>query len=206
MTQQASQPNNALVTLLAQWQDKLREGTSEYALIRALQAKPLAFFSEQAMRDPLLLFQTHFALYNALYQLKDIWLESQQGLLEIHGTRIHLRAYQPQDPALTHADPLRTYYLDWSNFDTTAKHDVEELLDTFWSRMTGEEAVTRLDRQRIDEAMAVLDIASDMHLSKALLKRQYRKRLHDCHPDKGGRAEDTRNVVSAYSVLLPLSS
>ncbi len=202
MTQKASQPNNALVTLLAQWQDILREGTSEYELIRALQAKPLAFFSEQAMRDPLLLFQTHFTLYNALYQLKDIWLESQQGLLEIHGTRIHLHAYQPQDPALTHADPLRTYYLDWKNFDTTSKQDVEDLLDTFWTRMTGEDAASQSNQQRIDEAMAILDIAGDTHLSKAVLKRQYRKCLHDCHPDKGGRAEDTRNVVNAYSVLL----
>ena len=202
MTQEASQPNNALVTLLAQWQDMLREGTSEYELIRALQAKPLAFFSEQAMRDPLLLFQTHFALYNALYQLKDLWLESQQGLLEIHGTRIHLRPYQSQDPALTLADPLRIYYLNWENFDTTSKQDVEELLDAFWTRMTGENAVTQSDRQRIDEAMEVLDIAADTHLSKVVLKRQYRKCLHDCHPDKGGRAEDTRKVVSAYSILL----
>ena len=202
MTEEALSPNHALVTLLTQWQDTLREGTSEYDLIRALQAPPLAFFSEQAMRDPLLLFQTHFALYNALYQLRDYWLASEQGLLEITGTRIHLHAYTPQPPGLTSADPLREYYLNWNNFDKTGKQDVEAMLDAFWTRMAGGPSADNKSPENVSRARATLGIGDDLNLTRGLLKRQYRKRLHECHPDKGGRAEDTMQIVSAYTLLI----
>lgn len=201
MTEDIS-PNQALVTLLTQWQEMLREGTSEYELIRVLQAPPLAFFSEQAMRDPLLLFQTHFALYNALYQLRDDWLANQQGLLEITGTRIHLHDYEPQAPGLTSADPLREYYLNWNNFDKTGKQDVEAMLDAFWTRMATGPSADYASPEKVSRARATLDIGDDLNLTRELIKRQYRKRLHECHPDKGGRAEDTRQIVSAYMLLI----
>lgn len=201
MRAQPTQPVSPLVAILADWQEWFREGTTEYDVIARLQRPPLAFFPADALRDPLTLFQTHFALYNALYQLRDSWWQQQVGELDIAGTRIVLRPYTAGEAALITPDPLREFYLDWSHFDQTGKADVEALLDSFWRSMAGEHSGSEADAAAVAQAKQQLALPAEAAFDMATLKRHYRKRLHACHPDKGGSAADTKAVVSAYTLL-----
>ncbi|MCU7554754.1 molecular chaperone DnaJ [Alteromonas sp. ASW11-19] len=201
MTAEPTQPVSPLIAILADWQDWFRDGTTEYDVIARLQRPPLEFFPSDALRDPLRLFQTHFALYNALYQLRDEWWQQQTGELDIAGTRIVLKPYTAGEAGLLKPDPLRAFYLDWSHFDQTGEADVEALLDSFWRNMAGERTANSVGAESVAQAKQQLALPEDEVLSLVELKRQYRKRLHVCHPDKGGSAAETKAIVSAYSVL-----
>ena len=68
-TQQA----DLLFDVLSTQKALFREGLSEYALIELLKKVPYQFFDEDALRDPLVLFKTHFVLFHVLYKLKHYW-------------------------------------------------------------------------------------------------------------------------------------
>ena len=94
--------NTSLVTLLEDslllLKPTLTLGISEFDLIALLKRPPYSLFDEDALRDPLMLFQTHFLVFHALYKLQIKWRESGEGRLDIHTTKILLRDdIQPQN-------------------------------------------------------------------------------------------------------------
>lgn len=227
-----------LVDILSTMVSMFEEGVSEYALISMLKKPPYAVFDEEALRDPLVLFKTHFILFNALYQLRSIWLKNGVGKLDIHTLNIRLDSDADVDvgaaapkqelapePTLASEDEsattinahkvgphdaLASYYLDWNNFEQTDEESVEALLASFWTTM-GKAQYASFNDGDIEAAHRILGLTwpcaalprkeHDAYSLKEI-KKHYRKKLQQLHPDKGGSREQAQQVISAYQLLV----
>ncbi|GAA6204242.1 DNA-J related domain-containing protein [Thalassotalea sp. SU-HH00458] len=168
-------------------------------MLLVLQKQPYQIFSNDGMQDPLILFQRHFILFNALYQLKDRWHQEQSACLDIVVTHIRYLPFIAGQEGLIQADNLRAYYLDWQNFTDTKKEDVEELIESFWQLMDGEHSSSTLSQTSIENAFKCLLIKDSDDFKQ--VKIQYRKLLHQHHPDKGGDTQKSQEIKAAYAIL-----
>lgn len=184
----------ALLTILPQ-----QPRISEFELLKILQQPPYKLFDRDALGDLLLLFQTHFVLFNALYQLKDHWYQQQSYCLEIVLTHIRLLPYHPGEAGLMQSDKLREYYLDWQNFSGTGTDDVTALIDNFWRRIQGDVAKGNINPREVQQAYQTLGL--EQGSSFAFVKRRYRKQLYQDHPDKGGDTAQAQVIEQAYRLL-----
>ncbi|AWL12351.1 hypothetical protein HMF8227_01881 [Saliniradius amylolyticus] len=173
------------------------EGIKEYDLINLLkQPEQGVFEPELDFGDPLVLFQTHFILFHQLYMLRDQLLAEQSGDLSIHTTHIALKEYQPGQAGITETDRLRAYYLDLSELEKTGVNDVEQLLNGFWQNMDA----CLSDEERLT---ALSELGLDADASEQSIKRQYRKLMHQYHPDKhGGSLSKSQSLTAAYRKLI----
>ncbi|MEI8644050.1 DNA-J related domain-containing protein [Pseudoalteromonas sp. Hal040] len=78
------------------------------------------------------LFKRNFLVMNGLYQLQTQLAPEQQ--LQIASLHIELVSKQTGNALESH-DPLRDYYLDWQNFDTSSE-EIDALLTDFWQRFS----------------------------------------------------------------------
>lgn len=183
------------------------DGLSEYELLTLL-AKQLPFFagSDRDHQD-LGLFRRHFLLFHCLYLLEQAYRASQTGLLTISALEIRLLAYPSEGEAeseeenqpptrITAADPVRDYYLDISQLQSTGKGEVDELLGRFWL------ALARHDAR--DEALALLGLSDPV--DEDTIRKRYRQQVMQHHPDRGGDTTRIQQLNAAISNLLPKSS
>ncbi len=190
-----------LTEILHSFQPAFRDGISEFELISKLKAKPFELFDEDALREPLVLFQTHFVLFHALYLLREEWRQEKVGNLTISALKIHLEAFVEHDAALLETDPIAEYYLDWQNLAKTDEAGVEDLLNQFWQKMGGMKSNKAHSAEEIAEALGHMQLEAIEGLELDELKRQYRKLQHTYHPDKGGTAEQAQLILAAYTTL-----
>ncbi|GAC30757.1 DNA-J related domain-containing protein [Brumicola pallidula] len=190
-----------LQEILNTFQSQFTAGISEFELITLLKQPPYSLFDEDALRDPLTLFQTHFVLFHSLYHLRNEWREQKVGELDIRATQIKLAPILSFDAGLQASDPLADYYLDWTNLSATDQAGVNDLLNSFWQKMAGVDGNHYFSQEAVNEAILTLQITSIECLSLAQLKQQYRKLQHAKHPDKGGSVEDSQQVLQAYTTL-----
>ena len=216
-----------LVDTLSTQKPLFQRGVSEYELIEILKKAPYHFFDDASLREPLMLFKTHFIVFHALYQLKRSWIEQGEGVLDIHTLNIKLnqesahsdhnsahseknsthgdnykdKESQDKVGAITEADALAEYYLDWGNFEKADRKSVDALLNAFWHRMASGNAHT-FEQEDIADAHALLGLPQDEHVSLSVLKRVYKKALQLVHPDKGGTQQEAQDVIQAYQLLL----
>lgn len=198
-----------LLDILSTQKAEFEEGMTEYALISQLKSPPYQLFNENALRDSLALFNTHFILFHALYLLRNLWRDTSVGELDIHTTRIVLRPLKTSSQCdcgtnattLDKSDPLADYYLNWQNLVSTGEADVEALLNGFWQRMMGAEPAFD-SKESIVQCHALLNLDESVPITLPTLKRHYKKQLATVHPDKGGSHEAAQNVISAYQTLL----
>ncbi|MEL7288217.1 MAG: DNA-J related domain-containing protein [Pseudomonadota bacterium] len=209
-----------LVDTLSTQKPLFQRGVSEYELIEILKKAPYHFFDDASLREPLMLFKTHFIVFHALYQLKRRWIEQGEGVLDIHTLNIKLnqesahsdknsthgdnykdKESQDKVGAITEADALAEYYLDWGNFEKADRKSVDALLNAFWHRMASGNAHT-VEQEDIADAHALLGLPQDEHVSLSVLKRVYKKALQLVHPDKGGTQQEAQDVIHAYQLLL----
>ena len=216
-----------LVDTLSTQKPLFQRGVSEYELIEILKKAPYHFFDDASLREPLMLFKTHFIVFHALYQLKRSWIEQGEGVLDIHTLNIKLnqesahsdnnsahsdknsthgdnykdKESQDKVGAITEADALAEYYLDWGNFEKADRKSVDALLNAFWHRMASGNAHT-FEQEDIADAHALLGLPQDEHVSLSVLKRVYKKALQLVHPDKGGMQQEAQDVIHAYQLLL----
>jgi hypothetical protein len=216
-----------LVDTLSTQKPLFQRGVSEYELIEILKKAPYHFFDDASLREPLMLFKTHFIVFHALYQLKRSWIEQGEGVLDIHTLNIKLnqesahsdhnsahsdknsthgdnykdKESQDKVGAITEADALAEYYLDWGNFEKADRKSVDALLNAFWHRMASGNAHT-FEQEDIADAHALLGLPQDEHVSLSVLKRVYKKALQLVHPDKGGTQQEAQDVIHAYQLLL----
>lgn len=189
-----------LIDLLTVILDDNREGITEHELLKLLQQEPYEFFSEDALRDPLILFQTHFLLFHCLYILKQRWHLSQQAKLEISALKIIKQPYAldydtgVSAKPLAMSDPLAQYYLDWSHFSKTGSEEVEELLNSFWRKV-----FTPQDDESIQQSLTIMEI--DNPIPTVQLKVQYRRLAQLHHPDRGGDSEHFKKICQAFQQL-----
>jgi hypothetical protein len=214
-----------LVDTLSTQKPLFQRGVSEYELIEILKKAPYRFFDDASLREPLMLFKTHFIVFHALYQLKRSWIEQGEGVLDIHTLNIKLnqesahsdknsahsdknsthgdndKESQDKVGAIIEADALAEYYLDWGNFEKADRKSVDALLNAFWQRMASGNAHT-FEQEDIADAHALLGLPQDEHVSLSVLKRVYKKALQLVHPDKGGTQQEAQDVIHAYQLLL----
>lgn len=146
--------------------------------------------------DPqLVLFQNHFLIMNALYQLQDK-LRVDGLHLFISPLKISLKPLIHQDSGALSEDhtnsSLRKYYLDWDNFVETSSDDVDALLNGFWLKFSG--------RDKRQQALTCLGLATNS--SEKDIRSAYRVLAAKYHPDKGGDIAQFIKVREAYELLL----
>lgn len=182
------------------------EGFSEHKLLTLLQQPPHAFFATDALRDPLLLFQSHFLLFHCLYLLRNRWQKTHHAQLEIsvlNIKKINIDAANPlknhptndhskQQTQISHADPMAHYYLDWSHFSNTSSDDVDELLNSFWKKVW-------VPQDDIQQALMIMELEAPIPLPE--LKQQYRRLAQRFHPDKGGDSVHFKKICQAFHQL-----
>ncbi|VAX11724.1 hypothetical protein MNBD_GAMMA25-2141 [hydrothermal vent metagenome] len=167
------------------------EGISEHALIKRLQTADKTTLPHGKLHDPLALFQIHFILFHALYQLRDKLWEQQKEQLEIKPQLIKLCPYHAGSRALSHNDPLRIYYLDLNNLETTDEEEVAELLANFWRRLhNGDGRRTALNE------LGLCDPVDDK-----TIKQTWRQLVMQHHPDRGGDKTRLQIINSAMDWL-----
>ncbi len=169
-------------------------GLSEYQLIQALKSGHCTHIPNLPLLDKLVLFRTHFLIFNALYQLRErLWAE-QRGHLLISPLCIQLQPYRVGSGELSEHDALRDYYLDLDNLRDTGEEDVERLLVSFWTRMQGGE-----EKQAALELFELSD--SQQPLSLGAIKHRYRQLVSQHHPDRGGNTERLQSINKAMEIL-----
>ncbi|MCY1544367.1 DNA-J related protein [compost metagenome] len=171
------------------------EGLSEYQLIQALKARHSTHIPHLELTDRLVLFRTHFLVFNALYRLRDRLNGEALAQLAISPLCVQLLPYEAgTTAALSELDPLRDYYLDLKNLRETTEEDVERLLASFWTRMQGSE-----------EKLAALELFGlhdgSQPLSLALIKQRYRQLVSLHHPDRGGSTSRLQSINKAMEIL-----
>ncbi|MCY1283988.1 DNA-J related protein [compost metagenome] len=169
-------------------------GCSEHQLIQRLKARHSTHVPHLPLTDKLVLFRTHFLVFNALYRLRDRLWGEQAAHLEISPLHIRLLPYQAGERALSEHDPLRDYYLDMTHLRDTREEDVEKLLTSFWTRMQGgEEKRAALELLGLDGGVQRLDLA--------VIKRRYRQLVSEHHPDRGGSTTRLQSLNLAMEIL-----
>jgi hypothetical protein len=190
-----------LLDILALLLEETPQGFSEHQLLSLLQQPPHTFFARDAMRDPLILFQSHFLLFHCLYLLRKTWRAKQYANIEISALNIQKTAFNishaenntiQNKPTLS--DPLAQYYLDWSQFSSTTSNDVDELLNGFWKKMQRPQ-----QQEDIQQALILMELESPIPLPQ--LKVQYRRLAQRHHPDKGGDSEHFKKICQAFHQL-----
>ena len=169
-------------------------GLGEYQLIQQLQACQRQYLPDLPLSDPLVLFRTHFMLFNALYRLRDHLWATQSGSLQISALHIQLLPYQPGSHELAEHDPLRDYYLDLSQLEQTRAQDVTRLLQSFWTRLHSAD-----DKQAALELFELSENSTPPDLSA--IKHRYRQLVSQHHPDRGGSTERLQSINKAMEVL-----
>lgn len=174
------------------------EGITEYLIIKSLEEH--IGFDDIAEDDQLALFQKHFMVMNALYQLQKNLMADEKLFLDISPLKIQLILNNDSSDnkhlAASNNAKLSEYYLDWSHFENTDKPAVEKLLDNFW------ELYNNAD-QRL-EALLVLELEENA-CSKTINQR-YRKLAAIHHPDKGGDQATFIRIRQAYEILICCSA
>lgn len=170
------------------------EGCSEYLLIQQLKARHSTHIPHLSLADKLVLFRTHFLLFNALYRLRERLWHQQEAHLLINPLCLQLLPYQTGCNALSEHDPLRDYYLDSHHLQDTDERDVEKLLTSFWKRMQGgDEKLAALQLFELENAHQPLDLAA--------IKYRYRQLVSQHHPDRGGSHQRLQSLNLAMEVL-----
>jgi hypothetical protein len=181
------------------------EGCSEYELIQQLKAHHSAHIPNLPLLDKLVLFRTHFLVFNALYRLRDqLWAEASHTL-HISALRVQLEPYVAGSSGVAESDPLRAYYLDMTNLRDTGEQDVERLLESFWTRMRGDrrhESSFGADPEQTRAALELFELdQAGPSLDLDTIKRRYRQLVSIHHPDRGGSTARLQSINLAMEIL-----
>ncbi len=181
------------------------EGCSEYQLIQQLKARHSTHIPNLPLLDKLVLFRTHFLVFNALYRLRDqLWGENSYNL-QISPLCVQLQPYVAGTSGVVENDPLREYYLDMTNLRDTDEEEVERLLASFWSRMRGDFVDGRSDSWDPEQKRAALELfeldQEATSLSLHTIKRRYRQLVSIHHPDRGGSTARIQSINLAMEIL-----
>jgi len=181
------------------------EGCSEYQLIQQLKARHSTHIPNLPLFDKLVLFRTHFLVFNALYRLRDqLWGERHHSL-QISPLCVQLQPYIAGACGVAENDPLRDYYLDMTNLRDTDEGEVERLLASFWSRMRGDhvgEQSEAFDPEQKRAALELFELDQEAaSLSLHTIKRRYRQLVSIHHPDRGGSTARIQSINLAMEIL-----
>jgi len=168
-------------------------GISEYELMQHLaEHEAYSGFADEAQ---LALFQKHFMIMNALYELQHQLWQDEQLCLDISPLKIQILipAESPgsSELALSNAEELSKYYRDWQNFESMTEEQVAILLGNFWTRF--------VSLAKREAAFEILELEPDA--ARQQITESYRRLAVKHHPDKGGDKEMFIKIRQAYEIL-----
>jgi DnaJ-domain-containing protein 1 len=167
------------------------DGLGEYELLKRLRADGVEGFGMELFSDSLTLFRGHFRLFHALYQLREDLVADELGMLEVSPLFIRLGPWHPQQTsAIDQHDPMRDYYLEIANLETS-REEVERMLGAFWSGFHA--------RQRRLAALDLLGLEDPVDDKEILTT--YRRLAMKHHPDRGGDGDRFKEIKSAMEML-----
>lgn len=173
------------------------QGTSEYELIQYLKKRQISLngHSHWDLSQPQSLFDSHFEVMHALYQLRDLWRQSKKAELMITPLQIWMAPYQALTPTsgIAPQDKLREFYLDRSNQTEVTAESIEALIQQFMSQAAA--------ASEIDHALEVLGFPASSSPNWTSIKKRYRALLSEVHPDKGGDHQKASKANQAYHIL-----
>lgn len=144
------------------------------------------------------LFKRNFLIMNGLYQLQALLLPEQW--LQVHAMDIRLMEHTPDDVNLIfEADvALRSYYLDWSHFETSAD-SIDRLFASFWRRY---DKHIGQSQSMLDKTLALQIFELENNATDHDIRRQWRKLALQWHPDREeGNAQEFNKICQAWKTL-----
>ncbi|MDF2185058.1 DNA-J related domain-containing protein [Grimontia hollisae] len=147
------------------------------------------------------LFKRNFLIMNALYQLQEMLLPQQWLQVESMDIRLMWRGAGTGfvQHEVDRDDPLREYYMDWTNYDAQLE-DVRELLSSFWKRY--QQHVGHCAEATVERRNALAALGLSEHASESEIRRQWRKMALKWHPDRPeGDAAIFRTMCEAWQSL-----
>lgn len=138
-------------------------------------------------------FRKNFWLMNALYQLQDQLLE-EDVFLSIGQVSVNLApggavSYQYLSDHSDHK--LKSYYLDWNNYQDATIDEVDRLISSFWEMYSSND--------KKSDALLVLGLEAGSDWNE--VQQRYRELASQHHPDKGGDSAKFIEVREAYEIL-----
>ncbi|PLY14720.1 MAG: molecular chaperone DnaJ [Sedimenticola sp.] len=167
------------------------QGLSEFDLLKRLQVELQQGFPADLFKESHAMFQAHFLLFHALYQLDEALAHSSGEGVAIDVLNICLRPAAGANGLPVCSDPLRDYYTNLDNLHQTSADEVEDLLGQFWVRYFANE--------RRSQALEVLGLVDPV--SPDEITRRYRQLAMQHHPDRGGEGEQFTQLQEAMSLL-----
>ncbi|WP_377112999.1 DNA-J related domain-containing protein [Pseudoalteromonas sp. M58] len=143
------------------------------------------------------LFKRNFLIMNALYQLQQQVMPKQQLLIK----SLHIELVSdPRQNQLHPNDPLRDYYLNWQNFETSTA-EINALLDSFWQRFSKpKQHEAPLSAKQHQQLIARWQLVQPITLKT--LQKRWRQLAVQHHPDKqGGDNEVFKQLKMEYEQL-----
>ncbi len=171
-------------------------GLSELELIRALQSDRWQLIEPVSFNDPTALYPVHFLLFHSLYRLQTELAQTGEALM-ISPLRLCIfdTGSGSTQPLPAEEDPLRRYYLDLSRYFLSG-HDIQCMMERFLAGV----ALASSSPEEVQEAAQVLGFEAPPADFRPV-KQQFRRRVMQAHPDRGGRTEDIQELNRAFSVL-----
>ncbi|GGC74121.1 DNA-J related domain-containing protein [Marinobacter halophilus] len=172
------------------------KGLSELELIKSLQKEPWELIGAVNFHTPDQLYPVHFLLFHVLYTLRDQLATSGEAL-SISPLRMII---SPQPTVACNGlpgaeDKLRAFYLDLSQYHLSDAA-IQRMMDDFWNGQTR----SRPPLPVVSEAAMALGFPV-LPEQFAPVKQQFRKRVMQAHPDRGGDTETIQKLNEAFSVL-----
>lgn len=148
-----------------------------------------------AQRD---LFKRNFLIMNALYQLQQQVSPKQQ--LVIKSLHIEL-CVSPDHLQIENINPLRDYYLDWRNFDTSTE-EVHAMLNSFWQRFNARaKPINSISAEQQKQLLLHWQLTPSSSLKE--IQKRWRQLAAKHHPDKKhGDAELFKQLKNEYEQLI----
>lgn len=183
----------SLPAFLLEFLEKHPAGLSEYQLICQLRELAWPGYANASLNDPLQLFRCHFTLFNALFRL-DNMLVQKQLQVQIDPLCIRLMPRSVSAPAVSCDNPLRNYYLDISQLDSTDREQVTAMLNGTLQRIQ--------QRDLVGNALLCLELSAELPTPRAAdIRKNYRRLASLHHPDRGGSTRRIQELNDAYAVL-----
>ncbi|QYJ74697.1 MULTISPECIES: DNA-J related domain-containing protein [Shewanella] len=192
----AHKGDNPLIWPLLSLLQKSVQGWKVHHLASELQSQGLMHDLDPAPEKDL--FKRNFLLMNALFELQDMLLPNQWVQTQAMDIRI-LRLIPSDIDLIQHQEAgLKSYYLDWGNYDTST-NVVREMLESFWTSYKDYIGINGRV-MHLTQALRVFEL--DASASDRDIRRQWRKLALKWHPDRqGGDAARFREVCEAWQAL-----
>lgn len=155
--------------------------------------------SAQTVSDDLQRFQKHFVLYHLLYRIQSGWLSARRYYLHIGLANIQLLPFSAAPEHSENSD-RRDYYQNWSHYFLMTEQLLDQHLQQFWQQyVSPRRTIPALSHS---DARILLELPSQFTLVQ--LKKAYRTKALQLHPDRGGDAQHFVLLQQAYTQLLLL--